>query len=75
MNERSHKKRFREMYAYLVALILYHRRRVPVLPLMWLIHLIFAAPEVWFQARHILLTALIMAYDPLWDAALLISAT
>jgi len=57
------------MYAYLVGLILFYRKYVPVLPFMWLLHLVSFEPEIWFNVRHVLLIVLIMGYDPLWDAA------
>jgi hypothetical protein len=57
------------MYAYFVALILFYRKYLPVLPCMWLLHLLAFSPDVWFNVRHILLTVLIMIYDPVWNVA------
>ena len=62
-------KRWTNMYAYLVGLVMYYRRSIPVLPLMWLIHLLWLETGILFSVRHVLLIALIMAYDPAWDAA------
>ena len=69
MKSSNESKEFGEMYAYLVFLILFYRKYVPVLPCMWLLHLVSFEPEIWFNVRHVLLIVLIMGYDPAWDAA------